>query len=53
MFEKKQMNSTVASTNMAEKKSWLKKILVGGFLFFLIKGLIWLAVFLGLGTAFL
>jgi hypothetical protein len=29
-------------------KSWLKKIGIAGFLFFLIKGLIWLAVFYGL-----
>jgi hypothetical protein len=53
MFEKKQMNKTVAPTDRTEKKSWLKRVLVGGFLFFLIKGLIWLAVFFGLGTAFL
>jgi len=31
------------------KKSWLKRIGVAGFLFFLIKGLIWLAVFFGIG----
>jgi len=29
-------------------KPWLKKIGIAGFLFFLIKGLIWLAVFYGL-----
>jgi hypothetical protein len=33
---------------MDEKtKQWLKRIGWGGFLFFLIKGLIWLAVFFG------
>jgi hypothetical protein len=29
----------------AEKKSWIKRIGVLGFLFFLIKGLFWLAAF--------
>ncbi len=30
-------------------KTWLKNLGVAGFLFFLIKGLIWLAIFAGLG----
>ena len=35
---------------MNEKnKLWLKRLGVGGFLFFLIKGLIWLAIFAGMG----
>jgi len=37
---------------MSEKrnfKTWLKRLGLAGFLFFLIKGLIWLALFLGLG----
>lgn len=35
---------------MNEKnKLWLKRIGVGGFLFFLIKGLIWIAIFAGMG----
>jgi hypothetical protein len=29
-------------------KIWLKRIGVAGFLFFLIKGLVWILVFLGL-----
>ncbi len=29
-------------------KAWLRRIGVAGFLFFLIKGLVWLAVFMGL-----
>jgi len=29
-------------------KPWLKRIGIAGFLFFLIKGLVWLAVFFGL-----
>jgi hypothetical protein len=36
--------------DMPEEKPaarWLKRIGVAGFLFFLIKGLIWLAVFIG------
>jgi hypothetical protein len=31
---------------------WIRRIGVVGFLFFLIKGLIWLAVFFGVGTLF-
>lgn len=29
-------------------KTWLRRIGVGGFLFFLAKGLVWLAIFFGL-----
>jgi len=29
---------------------WLKRLGIAGFLFFLIKGLIWLAIFLGAGA---
>tara|TARA_R110002049_G_C9149240_1_gene560144 strand:+ start:2557 stop:2691 length:135 start_codon:yes stop_codon:yes gene_type:complete len=35
--------------NNNSKKSWLKRIGWAGFLFFLIKGLIWLAIFFGVG----
>ena len=31
---------------------WLKRLGVIGFLFFLIKGLIWLAIFFGIGSLF-
>ncbi len=31
-------------------KDWIKKIGIAGFLFFLIKGLVWLFIFYGLGT---
>ncbi len=31
------------------KMAWLKRIGIAGFLFFLIKGLLWIAVFAGLG----
>lgn len=35
---------------MNEKfKMWFKRVGVAGFLFFLIKGLIWLAIFAGIG----
>jgi hypothetical protein len=37
---------------MNRTKLWLKRIGVAGFLFFLIKGLVWLAIFLGLGSLF-
>ena len=29
---------------------WVKRLGVAGFLFFLIKGLVWLAIFFGLGS---
>lgn len=29
-------------------KTWLRRIGVGGFIFFLAKGLVWLAIFFGL-----
>ncbi|HOK52210.1 MAG: hypothetical protein WHT29_07320 [Bacteroidales bacterium] len=35
--------------NNKKRWLWLKRIGVAGFFFFLIKGLIWLALFLGLG----
>lgn len=28
-------------------KRWLRKIGIGGFLFFFVKGLVWIAVFMG------
>jgi len=31
-------------------KDWIKKIGIAGFLFFLVKGLVWLFIFYGLGT---
>jgi len=34
---------------MSKFKVWFKRIGIVGFLFFLIKGLIWLAIFLGAG----
>ncbi|MCW5923278.1 MAG: hypothetical protein KIS77_13110 [Saprospiraceae bacterium] len=35
--------------NMEKKdwKTWLRRLGVGGFLFFFIKGLVWLAIFFG------
>lgn len=32
-----------------KQKQWFKNIGVAGFLFFLIKGLVWIAVFAGIG----
>lgn len=32
------------------KRSWLKRLGWAGFLFFLVKGLVWLAIFAGVGT---
>lgn len=34
-------------------KNWLKRIGIIGFLFFLVKGLIWTAIFLGAGQFFI
>lgn len=34
------------------KRGWLKKLGWAGFLFFLVKGLVWIAVFCGVGTLF-
>jgi len=31
-------------------KKWLKRFGLAGFLFFLVKGLIWLGIFLGVGS---
>lgn len=39
------------STKKMDWKKWLQKIGVAGFLFFFIKGLAWIAVFMGLGKA--
>jgi hypothetical protein len=35
-----------STTPPSKTKLWLKRLGIGGFLFFLIKGLIWLGVFL-------
>ncbi len=35
--------------NTYNAKAWLKRIGVAGFLFFLVKGLIWLAIFFWVG----
>jgi hypothetical protein len=37
---------------MDKAKHWLKRIGIVGFLFFFIKGLVWLAIFLGVGSLF-
>jgi hypothetical protein len=33
-------------------KIWIKRIGIIGFLFFLIKGLVWIAIFIGIGKLF-
>ena len=38
--------------HMDKAKQWLKRIGIVGFLFFFIKGLVWLAIFLGVGSLF-
>jgi hypothetical protein len=37
------------TTSKKSMKTWLKRIGFAGFLFFLIKGLVWIAVFAGMG----
>lgn len=37
---------------MKNAKIWFKQMGMIGFLFFLIKGLVWLAIFLGVGSLF-
>jgi len=37
---------------MSKTKQWFKRIGIIGFLFFFIKGLVWLAIFFGLGSLF-
>jgi hypothetical protein len=37
---------------MNKFKTWFKRIGVIGFLFFFVKGLVWLAIFLGVGSLF-
>ena len=51
MPELENNNSKVPATNN-KFKFWLKRIGVAGFLFFLLKGLVWIAVFYGLGKYF-
>ncbi len=37
---------------MNKAKIWFKRIGIVGFFFFLVKGIIWLAIFFGLGNLF-
>ena len=36
--------------NRGNKGNWMKRIGMAGFLFFLVKGLVWLAILAGAGT---
>ena len=45
MQENKESNDVKQSKGML----WLKRLGVGGFFFFLAKGLVWLAIFFGIG----
>ncbi|MCB0793762.1 MAG: hypothetical protein KDB88_03415 [Flavobacteriales bacterium] len=42
----------VASPEAKGKVRWLKRLGWAGFLFFFVKGLVWLAIFLGVGKLF-
>jgi len=38
--------------NKTQLKTWFRRLGVAGFLFFLVKGLVWLAVFFGIAKCF-
>jgi hypothetical protein len=42
-------NSSAEKSRKKKTILWLKRIGIGGFMFFLIKGLVWLAVIFGIG----
>lgn len=41
---------TIMKGDNGKKVNWLKRFGVAGFLFFLVKGLVWLAILAGAGT---
>ncbi len=43
----------VKRTKKDKLMAWIKRLGLAGFLFFLVKGLIWLAIFMGLGSLFI
>ena len=45
----KTAESEIGKNKSSGFKKWFKQLGVAGFLFFLIKGLIWLGIFFGLG----
>jgi hypothetical protein len=50
---KKMSIMSIEEKNMNEKyKMWFKRVGVAGFLFFLLKGLVWVAIFMGAGKCF-
>jgi hypothetical protein len=52
-MEKKSQNiKNVNSDKKVNKLNLVKKFGVWGFMFFLVKGLVWLGVFFGLGSIF-
>lgn len=44
------MSAPVVQEQRTKRTSWLKRLGWAGFLFFLLKGLVWLAIFAGAGT---
>ena len=52
MDKKSQNIDQVNSGNKANKLNLIKKFGVWGFMIFLVKGLVWLGVFFGLGSIF-
>jgi hypothetical protein len=53
IYYKKMSIMSIEQKNMSEKyKMWFKRVGVAGFLFFLLKGLVWVAIFMGAGKCF-
>ncbi|WP_300666399.1 hypothetical protein [Fluviicola sp.] len=44
MEEEKQTSTQLSEDKASKRKKWLKRFGLAGFLFFLIKGLVWIAV---------
>lgn len=49
-FKNKKMDENNNAQTQSKFMTWLKRIGVVGFLFFLIKGLVWIGVFIWAGT---
>ncbi|UKN01599.1 hypothetical protein K6119_17900 [Paracrocinitomix mangrovi] len=47
-----QVKQSTDIKSLSKLKVWIKRIGVVGFIFFLVKGLVWLAIFLGVGRLF-
>jgi hypothetical protein len=46
-----QLSENEVANQEDPKKRWIKRLGLGAFMFFLLKGILWLCVFFGLGKA--